>query len=373
MKTKIKKQRIIFFLPNFSQGGATESIVKLTRFLIDHNYSILIISVGKNAYKNYLKKIGCEIYELSKGRTLLSIFALRKLVKEDLKKKYSQTILISNIHYANVISLISCFKLKNLKIVLTERSSLSELLIYTNFFNFVKKRVIYLLAKILYQFSNLVITNSKFEKKYIQNNFNIRNLEYVYPPSILSVKRKYKIIKKNNKQIKIIYVGRLSKEKGVITILKALLKIKNKFNFIFEIYGEGDEKENIEKFIKLNKLNKKVKLKGFSKNQNIIFSNASLFINASWFEGLPNALVQSINNSVFPIVSRSPGGNLEVIKYGKLGLLFKSDDVNDLKNKILFFLKKKIRFNQNLRIEHMNNFTEKKSNKKYLKILKKLK
>ena len=47
----------------------------------------------------------------------------------------------------------------------------------------------------------------------------------------------------------------------------------------------------------------------------IIFKDVDLFINASWFEGLPNALVQSINNNIFPICSKSPGGNLEVIKY----------------------------------------------------------
>jgi hypothetical protein len=34
------KARIIFFLPNFAQGGASESIVKLSSFLKNHNYSI---------------------------------------------------------------------------------------------------------------------------------------------------------------------------------------------------------------------------------------------------------------------------------------------------------------------------------------------
>ena len=37
-----------------------------------------------------------------------------------------------------------------------------------------------------------------------------------------------------------------------------------------------------------------------------IFKNANLFINASLFEGLPNALVQAINYNVFPIYSDAP-------------------------------------------------------------------
>ena len=34
MNKKNKKKRIIFFLPLFAVGGASESIIKLTKFLI---------------------------------------------------------------------------------------------------------------------------------------------------------------------------------------------------------------------------------------------------------------------------------------------------------------------------------------------------
>ena len=122
----------------------------------------------------------------------------------------------------------------------------------------------------------------------------------------------------------------------MITILKALTLLK-KYKFILKIYGDGSEKENLQKFINLNKLQKKVVFKGFVKNKDIVFKDADLFINASWFEGLPNALVQSINYNVFPICSKSPGGNFEVIKYGKLGLVFKTNSSEDLKRKIIFF------------------------------------
>ena len=127
MNVKNKKQRLIFFLPVFIHGGASESIIKLSKFLINHNYSILLISIGKNVHKNYLKKIGCSVIELNTNRALFSILALRKIIKTEMVKNYSKTVLISNIHYANIISLISSFKLRGIKTILTERSSLSEL------------------------------------------------------------------------------------------------------------------------------------------------------------------------------------------------------------------------------------------------------
>ena len=373
MNIKNNKHRIIFFLPVFGFGGASESIIKLAKFLNDHNFSISLISIGKNVHKKYLKKIGCEVYELNARRALFSVFLLRNLIKKDLNKKYFQTTLISNIHYANIVSFISCFKLKNLKIIFTERSSLHELSISNNFLKFIKNKFIFYMAKSLYKYADLVIANSKYEKNYIKDNFNVKNIKYIYPPSILKVKPNYKKNKNYNNLKKIIYVGNLFKEKGAITIVKALSKIRKDLNFIFEIYGEGYEKKNIKNFIIQKKLSKKVFFRGFHKNKSKIFKNKDLFINASWYEGLPNALVQSINNNIFPICSKSPGGNSEVIKYGKLGLYFKTGDSNDLKKKILFFFKNKMSLNEKLRINHMKNFTQEKSNEKYLKTLNNIK
>ncbi len=372
MKKKSNKPRIIFFLPVFSPGGASESIVKLAKFLKNKNYSISLISIGKNNYKKYLKKIGCEVNEINNSRALFSIFALRKLIKDDLKKYY-RTILISNIHYANIISSISCYKLEGIKTIFTERSSLSELAIYNNFFDFIKNKIIYLLARNFYKYANVIITNSKFERNYIRKTFNVKNVVCINPPSINKIEKSPKTSKKNNNLKKIIYVGRLSKEKGVITILKALSKLSNNYNFKFEIFGEGIEKKTIVNFIKEKKLLKKVSFKGFYKNKSKIFKNKDLFINASWFEGLPNALVQSINYNVFPICSKSPGGNFEVIKYGKLGLVFKTNSSEDLKRKIIFFFKKNLKLPYQTRINHLKNFTQSKSNQDYFRILEKLK
>lgn len=122
----------------------------------------------------------------------------------------------------------------------------------------------------------------------------------------------------------------------------------------------------------MNNLNDKVFLKGFVKNKKLIFKNANLFINASLWEGLPNALVQSINYSVYPICSDAPGGNIEVIANNKLGSLFKTNNDNDLKNKIIKFFDKKLSFDNKYRIKHLKKFIEKKSNYKYLEVLNKI-
>ncbi len=367
----LKRKRLIFFLPNFGLGGAAESIFKLSKFLVKRNFSILIISIGKNFYKKEFKKINCEIFEIKSIRTLFSIFKLRELVVNESKKKFEKIIFISNINYANIISIVSLLNLDNIKIILTERSSISELNYSDNLLENLKNRIIYFLAKFLYKFSDLIITNSNYEKKYIRAKFKLNNVICIHPPSI------EKIIK--NKQTKldhkrtpnIIYVGRLSKEKGIFVILKALSKIRKNYKFFFNIYGNGPDKKSIENFIKNHSLKNVVKLNGFIDNKKSIYKNADLFINASLWEGLPNALVQSINYNVYTICSDAPGGNLEVIKNGEFGMSFKINDDNDLKNKIIKFLNKKFKLNKTSRTNHLRKYTEIKSNQKYLDILNK--
>ena len=371
MILKKKQIRLVFFLPNFSLGGAGESIFKLSRFLVKYNFSILIVSLGKNFYKKDFKKINCEIIEMRSTRAFFSIFKLRKLMFNETKKNFEKIIFISNIHYANIISLISLINIDKIKVIITERSSISELKYSKNLINKFKNKLIYFFAKILYKFSDLIITNSKFEKNYIKNKFKLNNVICIHPPSIKNIIKK----KANNhykKKRNIIYVGRLSSEKGVFIILKALKKIKDKYKFLFNLYGDGPEKKSIEKFIKINNLNKIISLKGFVRDQKSIFKNADLFINASLWEGLPNAMVQSINYNVFPICSNAPGGNMEVIKHGKLGISFKTNDKKDLQNKLIKFLNKRFKLDNKERIQHLKNYTETESNHKYLKTLNKL-
>ena len=111
MTLKKKPKRLVFFLPNFDVGGASESILKLTKFLTKFNFSILIISLGKNSYKKEFKKINCEIVEMKSTRVAFSIFKLRKIMINETNKNFDKVIFISNINYANIISIISLINL----------------------------------------------------------------------------------------------------------------------------------------------------------------------------------------------------------------------------------------------------------------------
>ncbi len=90
-------------------------------------YNLYIISIGPCSYKKELKKYIKKFYELKTNRAIYSILALRKVVSNlDLNK----SIFISNINYANVITILALRKYHGLKIILSERTPIKELDIY---------------------------------------------------------------------------------------------------------------------------------------------------------------------------------------------------------------------------------------------------
>ena len=153
-----KQRHIYFFLPNFSIGGAGNSIFNICKSLSNKEYSIKVISIGKNSYKNLLKKLGVKVIELKSKRSILAIFEIYCYLKKITQNK--KIIFVSNINYANVLSCLILKRLSNLKLIIIERTPFQELEIYKNFFDFFKKKLILLMAKLFYKKANYIIGNS---------------------------------------------------------------------------------------------------------------------------------------------------------------------------------------------------------------------
>ena len=323
-------KNIIFFMPQFTIGGAGNSVSRLCSKLDKKKYRIYIISIGKCHYKEQLKKFCHKIYELEQSRTLFVYFKLRKIVSNIYENFPQRTIFVSNQHYANIISLVSLKKFRYIKIVLVDRIDINELKKYYTFFKFVKNILIYYLCSKLYKYADVVVSNSKSEKKDMSILCNTRIIN-INPPSLIKFRKK-NIIQSKKKKI-VLNVGSLVKGKGVDTIIKAFKDVKLN-NVSLKIIGEGKERNNLTKLINRLNLQKKVHLIGWVKNVNKYYLESSLFVHASHQEGFPNSIVEAINFNLPVIASNCKGGTKEIIINGKGGDLFPVNDAEILAKKI---------------------------------------
>ena len=341
---------LIFFLPSFTLNGAGNSTFRLCNKLNKKKYKISIISLGKNSHKANLKKIGCKIYELKSKSVLSAMFKIYLIVKKTFKNKADKNIFISAHHHANIFSIIFLRSLKNLKIIGIERTDISELLIFDNILTYSKNLLIYFLVKIFYKKADLIISNSKSGKKDLSKLCKTQVVNIPSPSLKFVIKKKKQKI---TKVFKLIAVGRLVKEKGYKTIIKALHNLKIK-NFTMQILGDGPEKKELNNLISVLHLEKKIKLIGFKKNTTEYYDKSNLFINASLFEGFPNAVVEAINHNIPVICSNCKGGMKEILLNGKGGDMFPVNDFEELSKKISLFFKNPANLNKKLIVARRN-------------------
>ena len=359
------KINLIFFLARFGFGGAGNSIFRLCNALSKKKYKINIVCLNKCAYENNLKKNKVGVYKIKSNRTLYSMFRLKKIVKE-ISKNGQNTIFISNINYTNTLCSLFIKKKPNLKLIAIERTPFKELEIYFNIIDFLKKSIIKILIYFFYNRFDKIICNSKFIGNYLKKKYNI-NSSTIYPPSLISIKKKSTFYKNKftGKKLIISSICRLSKEKALKDILYALKYLKKK-EINLNIIGDGPEKENLKNLTKKLNLSKNVKFFGYKKEVFKFLKKTHLYINSSYFEGFPNSVVEAADLGIPIISSQSHGGINEILMNGKCGTIYHKGYL-DLASKIKKFYQNPKKFYQkailakknvikfNL-VNHKNNF-----------------
>lgn len=123
-------------------------------------------------------------------------------------------------------------------------------------------------------------------------------------------------------------VGRLAHQKDYFVMIKAFMLFHNTHpDYILEIYGDGPDREEIEQFILENNLKDNVILRGTCRDVLSRISDASCYILTSYFEGMPNSLMEAMGIGMPCISTDCEYGPSELIKDGWNGLLVPVKDV----------------------------------------------
>ena len=135
--------------------------------------------------------------------------------------------------------------------------------------------------------------------------------------------------KKINKKFKIIYVGRLVKEKSLNSLLNALLKLKEKTlkKIEIKIFGNGDQESSLKNFVYINNFGNIVKFYTSVKSINVYkcFAKANLFILPSTKEPWGLVINESIYYGVPVLCLSSVGAAKDLIVNNKNGYLMKKN------------------------------------------------
>lgn len=203
--------------------------------------------------------------------------------------------------------------------------------------NFLVKKINLFIEKRGYEKSDFISFPSKGamntlldDRPDLSNVFKNKNVEVLYT-GIKVPFCKNNEESEGKKRKKLLFVGRLVEEKGFDLVLDAVKILKNDgYDISLDVVGFGDLKP-IKKFIEENKLTNVIFLKGVLPHDEVLKSMLSSdVLIAPHRKSVFDLVMLEAMHVGLPIVSTAVGGNLELIKSEKEGILVKTNDLGGL-------------------------------------------
>ena len=130
-------------------------------------------------------------------------------------------------------------------------------------------------------------------------------------------------------------IGRFTKQKNFIFLVQSFREfVKKKNDAKLLIIGEGEQRQEIEKFIQVNNLNKNIILLNYKKNVYPFIKNCKCFILSSLWEDPGFVIIESAFCNKPIISSNCKNGPSEILSEGKSGFLYNTNSNEDFLRKI---------------------------------------
>ena len=317
-----KKIKIAFFLPTLGAGGAERVMSFLAQKLDPESFDTTLVVIGFEKDKKY-DVSGVNVVFLNQSRVLFSIPVLYRFLR-----KTHFDIAFSAIKHLNVVmGLLSVFFPKT-KFVGREVSVISVLKDYPeethrSYPQFISRWGYRSLDAVVCQSDDMLQDVIKSQPWLVEKALTINNP--------VTDKFQPKLEKANNNGVaNFITVASLEPRKGHTRILQALSKFKGPFTYT--LIGDGAQKEAI--FVEAKKLGlyDKIVHLPFTDRVHDYLADSAIFLQGSYVEGFPNALLESCAIGTPVVAFDAPGGINEIIEQNVNGFI--AEDQNGFLNAI---------------------------------------
>ena len=337
-------------------GGAEKTLLNLTTN-DDKNFHHVITLKRENFYKSNLEKNNIKLYEFDfdKKNKLLEFIKLTLYLK-----KNKPDILQTWLYHSDLIGSVAGFIVGIDKIFWNIRSSLNKKLNLRNY-------IYYKILSILSNYIPVKIISCSIEacKQYKEIGYNKNKFFYI-PNGIGNIKDHNKkkssisadIINKIQNKFVICMIARLADQKNHFFLLKNFNDINKEFNdnLLLLLIGKNIKSKQFQD--KIKNIIDLEKIICVDEVDNIIEYHSFIdlhVLTSSYGEGFPNVILETLFNKI-PNISSDVGDSKYIID--NEDLVFKANDSNEFKTKIIKIIKK-----ISNKDENFNNYINERSSK----------
>ncbi|WP_299274656.1 glycosyltransferase [uncultured Psychroserpens sp.] len=309
-----KTIKILFILPSLKAGGAERVVSFIAQNLDKSKFTPILLIVGFEKDAAFSVE-HIETHFLNKNRVLDGITG----IFSKLKQLKPQIVMTSIAHLTAVTAVQSLF-FRKIKFVAREANikKITKQYHNTNLLPFGKT-----LNSLSYKLLDAIICQSKdMADELIElRPKTAKKITIINNPITKEYSSEIEI--QYNSKTQYITVGRLHNEKGHCRILEALSSLDLAFNYT--IIGSGPHEQLIKNKVNELGLNDKVTWIDFTNDVERYLKNSNVFIQGSYAEGFPNALLESCAVGTPVVAYNCLGGTSEIVTHGVNGFLVDSE------------------------------------------------
>lgn len=179
-----------------------------------------------------------------------------------------------------------------------------------------------------------VICQSSIWKDFFMQNIEANDSKFVVQKNWLEVAN-YSPEKSLSNISRILFMAWIERDKGIFDLIDAveLLVSSGYINFKLSIAGKGKDEEEAKEYLNSKNLSGYIEFKGWvlGNDKAELLKNSDIFVLPSYFEGLPNALLESMASGL-ACIATGVGAVPDVIKDGVNGQLIEKGNVHQLYN-----------------------------------------
>lgn len=319
--------KILFLTGSLNQGGAEYQILELAKMFKEKGHLIEVFAITDYSfYKPFIKENDLIYSHLFNHQSKLK----RVLLTAKKIRKMKPEIIISYLKVPSQVALYSkILSGLKIKLIVGERTSDRRLLLDKYYFN-------------LMRLADIMTVNSISKLNYLKQNFPGLKRKLKFFPNIIDID-KFRLINKkyDSSLIKIGFVGRVSPEKNVLNLIKAINILLDQGKSV-ELYIYGDTKnrayaDEVVNLINDNILQKKVIMKGRSNNMNEVYKNIDVLCLISDYEGFSNVISEALSCGL-PIITSDIEENKYLVDNGINGFVVNHKAPTDIAKGINSYL-----------------------------------
>lgn len=324
--------KIAIFKKIYFIGGGEVYTKNLINDLQQENIETVLVTNNRNLSKtlNIKNTIIIKSLKEAQRRKEIIIFMLfwpidllkYFLILLNLKKKNFDIIILQDLNEKILITPLA--KLLKIKTIWVEHTTWEPYLVNHPLFfliNFSAKKANKIIAPSQFLFDQTI--NYCPDSKVIKINTGV-------------VQKKLIKEKKDSRHLSFYIVSRLSDEKGLDVLIKAIPLISDN-KVTFNIIGDGVAKNELIDLSKKLNIKNRINFCGGSQDPYSIIEKDSILVLPSRQENFSLVLLEALSVGM-PVIASRVGGNEEIITEGKNGFLFENENYNNLADKINYIL-----------------------------------